>query len=269
MSITNTKVKKNSAERLVNSSVPLTITVRLTWFIVAILSWCVVTYFHLVSSLIIPSPYSVFIAAKNIGPDVFFHSATTLARGLGGFILGSMIGVALGSLVQYNRIAQLIAEPMLDASRPVPALALLPFFILIFGFSELGRALLIVLNVTIFISLTTVESIAKVPEPWVRFSRISGLSRIGIFYRILLPGAIPWLSGPFRLGLALSFTLTIAAEFMGAQYGLGFLINTARVNLATPTIWLSIILLGLVCQISDSILVSIFNRLTFWYQTSS
>jgi ABC-type nitrate/sulfonate/bicarbonate transport system permease component len=84
----------------------------------------------------------------------------------------------------------------------------------------------------------------------------------------LLPGATPWLSGPFRLALALSFTLAIAAEFMGAQTGLGFLINTARVNLATPTIWLAVLMIGLICQLADQVLVRVFNRLIAWYQTT-
>jgi ABC-type nitrate/sulfonate/bicarbonate transport system permease component len=174
----------------------------------------------------------------------------------------------LGVFVQYSRVARIFAEPALDASRPVPALALLPFFILIFGFSEFGRMTLIVLNIAVFVTLATVEALAKVPEAWVRFARVSGMSRAAIFRRVLVRGSLPWLSGSFRLGLALSFTLAIAAEFMGAQYGLGFLINTARVNLGTPTIWLAVLTLGVICQLADFLVVRIFRGLTMWYQTS-
>lgn len=259
---------RRASRPLVNSARPLPLWVRLTWFVVVFFLWWVVAEMEVVSSLIVPSPSSVVSAAMDIGSDLPLHALVTFMRGVGGFILGALAGLGLGVLVQYSRISRIVAEPALDASRPVPALALLPFFILIFGFSETGRITLIVLNIAVFIALATVEAIAKVPEAWVRFARISGMPRAAIFRRVLFRGAMPWLSGPFRLGLALSFTLAIAAEFMGAQYGLGFLINTARVNLAIPTIWLSILTLGIICQLADFLLVRIFKRLTMWYQTS-
>jgi len=254
--------------RLINSSKPLSLWVRLAWFATVVLVWWFVAREKLVSTLIVPPPLTVLQSARDIGADLFLHIFMTFARSLGGFAAGAVLGVVLGALVQYSRVAQIVAEPALDSSRPVPALALLPFFILIFGFSETGRLTLIILNVMVFISLATMEAIAKVPESWVRFARVAGVSKSRIFTQILLPGAVPWLTGPLRLALALSFTLAIAAEFMGSQHGLGFLINTARVNLATPTIWLSIILLGLGCQLADRGLVSVCSRLSSWYQTS-
>ncbi len=253
---------------LVNSAQPLALVVRLLWLLVAFVLWWACAHWGVVSSLIVPAPASLLSAARDVGSELGAHVLTTFARGAGGFILGSALGFLLGVSVQYSRTARLLAEPAMDASRPVPAVALLPFFILIFGFSEKGRAILIVLNIAIFTSLATVEALAKVPEAWVRFARVSGMTRAQIFRRILVPGTLPWLSGPFRLALALSYTLAIAAEFMGAQQGLGFLINTARVNLATPTIWLAVLLIGAICQITDFALVKIFQRLTAWYQTS-
>jgi ABC-type nitrate/sulfonate/bicarbonate transport system permease component len=215
-----------------------------------------------------PPPTSILVAARNIGPELWIHIGATLARGIGGFLVGTILGVGLGALVQYSKLARVFWEPALDASRPVPAIALLPFLILIFGFSEIGRAVLIVLSILVFTSLAMIEALASVPEAWIRFGRVCGMSRARIFTQVLLPGTLPWLVGPFRLALALSYTLAIAAEFMGAQQGLGFLINTARVNLATPTIWLAILLIGVICQLTDMILVWIFRQTTMWYQGS-
>ncbi|MEI9988477.1 MAG: ABC transporter permease subunit [Rhizomicrobium sp.] len=174
--------------------------------------------------------------------------------------------MTLGLLVQYSPWAQRVFVPFLDAARPVPVIALLPVFILLFGFSEIGRVLLIVISTAVFVSIATNEAIAKIPEQWVRFARISGASRLFIYRHIILPGCIPFLGGAFRLSLAIAFTLTIAAEFMGAQIGLGYLINTARVNLAIPTVWLAILILGLLCQALDLVLDYVFRDLTSWYR---
>jgi ABC-type nitrate/sulfonate/bicarbonate transport system permease component len=81
-----------------------------------------------------------------------------------------------------------------------------------------------------------------------------------------LPGIVPWLIGPLRIALALSFTLVIASEFMGAQQGLGYLINVARVNLATATILLCVLLLGAIAQVLDVVLNAFMMRLSFWYR---
>ena len=253
---------------LLNSSRRLPYGARLVWFLVFLGIWYAIAETGAASSLIVPHPTAVWRAAENIGWTVWLHAAATFLRTVVGFVVGSTLGVAVGCLVQFSPAFRSVVEPFLDASRPVPALALLPFFILIFGFSELGRFVLIILSVAVFVAIATIEAMAKVPEAWVRFARVSGLPRREVFASILLPGSAPWLVGPMRLALATAFTLAIASEFMGAQYGLGYLINTARVNLATQTIWLAVLILGLICQAADIALVSTFKAATRWYQSS-
>lgn len=241
---------------------------RLIFFGSLIIVWGFVTHFSLVNSLLLPSPLAVIEAAGNIGLALVGHSMATVGRALLGLLIGTVIGVFLGLLVRYNTIAKVMTEPFLDAARPVPVIALIPFFILIFGFSEIGRILLVLIAVTIIIAVATVEAIETMPEAWFRFPLVAGYSRKRIFMRVILPGLTPWLVGPIRIALSISFTLVIASEFMGAQAGLGYLINAARVNLATPTILLCILLLGILAQVLDSILYYLMSKLNFWYQGS-
>jgi ABC-type nitrate/sulfonate/bicarbonate transport system permease component len=216
--------------------------------------------------LLLPSPAAVLDSAFNIGADLWWHTLATTLRSLVGLVVGSMFGIALGLSTRYSHIAKLIVEPFFDACRPVPAIALLPFFILVFGFSELGRVLLVAISVSIILAVATVEAIEALPEPWFRFALVSGFSRLKIFYSVVVPGMIPWLRGPLRIALALSFTLVIASEFMGAQQGLGYLINVARINLATNTILLSALLLGVVAQFFDLLLNMLISYFSHWYQ---
>lgn len=238
--------------------------IRFTFFVVAL--WFVTSWFELVSPLLLPSPISVIGAALNIGWPLAWHALATTARTLVGFLIGFGIGVLLGLATRYSRMAKLTLEPLFDASRPVPAIALVPFFILIFGFSEAGRVVLVATSVAIILAVAAAEATEAMPESWFRFPLVAGFSRRQIFYRIVVPAIVPWLRGPLRIALSLSFTLVIASEFMGAQQGLGYLINISRVNLATHTILLCVLMLGGIAQILDSMLNGTIMRLSFWYQ---
>jgi ABC-type nitrate/sulfonate/bicarbonate transport system permease component len=239
---------------------------RLLFTCVVIALWFSVSWIGLVNPLLLPPPNSVGEAILNIGPALGWHIFATTSRTLAGLIIGSSIGILLGLATRYSRVAKLTLEPLFDASRPVPAIALLPFFILIFGFSETGRIVLVAVSVTVILAVATAEAAEAMPEPWFRFALVSGFSRREIFRRVIVPGLIPWLRGPLRIALALSFTLVIASEFMGAQQGLGYLINVARVNLATPTILLCVLLLGAIAQMLDFVLNKMIMRMSFWYR---
>lgn len=239
---------------------------RIKFAIVIIILWFLVSWLNLVNALLLPPPLSVAEAVINIGPTLGWHALATTGRAVAGLLVGSICGIFLGLATRYSRAAKLSLEPFFDASRPVPAIALLPFFILIFGFSEIGRVVLVAVSVAIILAVATVEATEAIPEPWFRFALVSGFSRRKIFLKIVIPGLVPWLRGPLRIALALSFTLVIASEFMGAQQGLGYLINVARVNLATPTILLCALLLGVIAQLLDMVLNKFIARFSFWYQ---
>ncbi|MCC7055104.1 MAG: ABC transporter permease subunit [Gemmatimonadaceae bacterium] len=239
---------------------------RLYWFVAFSAIWFGLAETGFVSSLLLPHPLDVLRAVGNIGWKLVLHIVATTVRASVGFVVGFAAGVAIGFAIQYSLRVQRVFGPMIDAMRPVPALATLPLFILLFGFSELGRVCLIASGTAVFMATSTVEAVAKVPEQWTRFARVSGLDRRRVFRDVLAQGVVPLLVGPTRLAVALAFTLAIASEFMGAQSGLGYLINTARVNLAMPTIWLAVILLGLVSQAIDLLVTRFYGRSTGWYR---
>ena len=258
----------NSRQPLVQSTTPLSGVRRLIWIISFLALWAGLTQNDLVSPLILPKIGAVIQSIQNIGFTIVTHAVATILRATGGFILGGFLGIILGTYTQFSKVGRHILEPFWDASRPVPAIALLPLFIVLFGFSEGGRIALVSIGVMVLAATTTIEALAKIPEAWVRFARLSGMSKPEIFLRILLPGAVPFVAGPARIILAVAFTLAIASEFMGAQFGLGYLINVARVNLEIPTIWVSILVLGMVCLAADKLLVIALSHYSKWYKTS-
>ncbi len=226
--------------------------------------WSVVSGFNLVNPLILPSPIRVLGAVSDVGPILIRHLWATVFRVLLSYTLGVGLGIATGVLMQYNRKVFCVLDGLVETFRPVPPVALIPFFILIFGFSESGKIVITTLGVWLLITVTAVEAIERVPAAIIRWGLVVGLKRRELFRKIILPASWPEMRTGFRIALALAITLVIVSEFMGATYGMGYLISVSKVTLTTPTIFLSIMILGWTGWLLDRTLRLIFQLTTKW-----
>jgi len=229
-----------------------------------LLLWWAVARLRLVNPLLLPSPERVILAAQDIGPRILVHVVATLLRILTGFVLGCTIGVSVGVVMQYSRRAYVLLDGIIETFRPVPPVAAVPFFILIFGFSELGKVVIVTMGVSLVMAVTTVEAFERVPLGIMRWGLISGLDRRVLFRRVLLPAAIPEMRGGVRISLALAITLVIVSEFLGATAGVGYLISVAKVTLTTPTLLLAMFVLGWLGWFLDRVTRFLFNHWTAW-----
>src|SRR5690606_25006802 len=126
------------------------------------------------------------------------------------------------------RTVTAILDPFIEMLRPIPALALIPFFVLWFGLGDTGKILLIALGGAVVMVVTVYEALERVPRIYVDAARTLGVNTLGVYRTVLLPAILPTFWSGVRVSSALSFGLGIAAEFMGAQDGLGYLILLAR-----------------------------------------
>jgi ABC-type nitrate/sulfonate/bicarbonate transport system permease component len=230
--------------------------------------WAGLSYSGAVNALVLPPPDRVLLAVFDIGPALFLHFVATLTRVIVGFFGSLIVGITIGVLMQYYRRLYELGDGIIETWRPVPPVALVPFFILIFGFSETGRFLIVVLGTTLVVIVTVIEALDRVPPALIRLGLVVGLSKPQLFRRILLPAAAPFTKAGFRIALALAITLVVVSEFLGAQYGLGYLINVSKVTLTTPTIFLCVILLGVIGFVADFALRAGLNQISKWEFTS-
>jgi taurine transport system permease protein len=226
--------------------------------------WALLSYSGAVNSLVLPTPDRVFLSISDIGAPLVSHIAATTARIVVGFLAAAITGSAIGIFMQYNRAAFALLDGLVETWRPIPPVALVPFFILIFGFSEIGRLILVVLGTALVIVVTVIEAIDRVPPAIVRFGLVASLSRREMFISIVIPASIPTAKAGFRIGLALAITLVVVSEFLGSQYGLGYLINVSKITLTTPTILLCVFLLGIIGFLLDLALRAVFGYFAKW-----
>jgi ABC-type nitrate/sulfonate/bicarbonate transport system permease component len=227
-------------------------------------AWIATSYFGWVNSLLLPSPLRVIGAASDVGPKLLEHLAATILRIGVGFGLGVSAGMSLGILMQYNQRIYQFFDGIIETFRPVPPVAVVPFFILLFGFSEVGKILVTVIGVGLLATITTVEAIERVPAALVRWGLVIGLSRAKLFRLIILPAVWPEMRGGFRIAMALAITLVVVSELMGATHGLGYLISVSKVTLTTPTLLLAIVILGWIGWGFDRLLRYVFDKTTAW-----
>ena len=218
----------------------------------------------LVRSFIFPSPRQVIQAVIRISDIIPLDILYTLTRLFIGFFLGAMLGVTIGLLMSYSKIIDAFLDPLVESIRPVPVIAMIPFLIMWFGIGEAGKIFLITLGVFAIIVVSTLEAVKNVPKIYVRAAKTLGASDNQVFRTVIIPGMIPGIIGPLRVATALSFTLVVAAEFMGAQQGIGYRIMEARRLFFTDVILLNVVLITILAAIADRTVRAITDYLTRW-----
>jgi taurine transport system permease protein len=217
-----------------------------SWLTVLI---CIILWFLLtpkpVPELLFPSPASVFRAARTLGKGLAVDAAVTLGRVIAGWLAGVIPGILAGLWMTRSRAFFAVANPLIEALRPVPPVALIPFFILWFGLGSAGQILLIAIGCFMVMAVNTFGAVHTIPPIYVRAAASLGASTAAIYRTVIWPAILPSLVSGFRIASALAFALGVAAEFMGAQSGIGFLIMVNRRQLNTNTILLGIIVIGL------------------------
>jgi ABC-type nitrate/sulfonate/bicarbonate transport system permease component len=152
----------------------------------------------------------------------------SLGRVVQGFVIAALLGVVAGTLVARVALIENLVEPVLDVLRPIPPLAFLPLLVLYLGIGEASKIGFIAYSAFFPVFTTTREGIKYVDPLLVRAAQSLGASERDILRYVIIPAAMPNIMTGLRLSFALSFFVIVAAEFIAAERGLGFLINDAR-----------------------------------------
>jgi sulfonate transport system permease protein len=194
--------------------------------LVLALGWEIMVRLGISSGRLIPPPsriYEEFAELARSG-ELLRHLAATLTRVAAGFGFGTVAGTLLGALAGYSALARRLLDPSLQALRAVPSIAWIPLFILWLGIFETSKIVLIAVGVFFPIYLGVMGAILAVDRKIVEVGRVFRLSGAAMVRRILLPAVLPAYVISLRAGLGLGWMFVIAAEFMGASEGLGYLL---------------------------------------------
>ena len=219
--------------------------------------------------IMFPSPAKVIEAVGRISHLLGADVGMTMMRVLVGFTLGTLLGIGLGLQMAYNRKVFHFFNPLVESIRPVPVIAMIPFFLMWFGINEPGKLILITLGVFAIVVVSTLEAVRNVPPIFLRAGETLGASKYQLFRTIIIPAVIPELIGPLRVAAALSYTLVVAGEFMGAQSGLGFRIMEARRLFNPDVILVGVVVITGLSAITDTLIRKLTGYITRWSERSA
>jgi NitT/TauT family transport system permease protein len=212
-------------------------------------------------------PFSEVISAwwHLLKDGTLWHDTkASLIRALGGFAIAVAIGVPLGLLIGWYRLVAEVLNPVLELFRNTAALSLLPVFILIMGIGESSKIAFVAYACVWPVLLNTISGVESVDPLLVKSSRSLGFGSLRTFQKVVLPAAVPTIFTGIRLAGSFSLLVLIAAELVGANSGLGFLITYSQQNFAIPNMYAAIITISMIGIVLNQLLLLLERHFSTW-----
>lgn len=228
--------------------------------------WQYIGTIGIVSTTLLPTPVSIGEAFIDltVSGELFRHLKISVFRAAVGFLLGGGLGLLFGLWVGFFKRAEHTLDPTLQMIRTVPHLAVLPLFILWFGFGELSKILLIAKGAFFPLYLNTFLGIRGVDSRLFEVARVLEFNRFKLVTKLILPSAMPNILLGVRLSLGIAWLGLVVAELMGSSEGVGYMIMDARQFTQTSIVFVGIIIFAVVGKLTDSFVRYLETRLLIW-----
>lgn len=213
-----------------------------------------------------PPPSLVVIEMVNmIQNGILVDSViSSTLRVLAGLSIGIVLGVLCALIIGKSKRLDYWVSPILNLVGPIPALAILPLFIIWFGIGELPKIILITWTVFFPVLTNTLEGIKSVNPVLVRSALSLGASDRQIYQRIIFPSVLPSILAGCQISLGLAFSALVVSEMLGATSGLGYIIVDARNYFKLTNMYVAIIVIGIEYSLFSYGLKLIERRLLSW-----
>jgi len=221
-----------------------------------------------VSRVFLPTPEATAASlAEGLRGDLLGYTLATVGRMLEGWLLASVFGVMLGAAIGVSPSVRAWVQPTLEFIRPLPASALLPLAISIFGLNP-GMVLFVVAFGAMWpVLLATVHGFAAVEPRLSEVARCLQLPRAAFVWKIGLPNALPDILAGMRLSMTISLIVAVVGEMIASQSGLGQAILLAARSFRASELFAGIALLGLIGFASNALLAVAEKKLLRWQGT--
>lgn len=242
---------------------------KMKYFCISVVSVCTViviwflciNVFHMKSETVFPGPVKVFNTFLDKlhtkapdGATLQAHLWSSIKVALLGYALGALVGVPLGIAMAWNKWVDRFVRALFDLVRPIPGLAWIPMFILLFGIGITSKALVIFLGALIACIVNSYTGIRQTKETHLWVGDVFGASDSQKLFKIAIPTALPMIFTGLRVALGTSWTALVAAELLASTKGLGYMIQQARAISRPDIIIVGMLAIGAVGAIFDALL---------------
>lgn len=192
------------------------------------------------------------------------HLWVSLFRIFAGFFVGAIPGIVLGVVMGMSRSVRVALDPVISAVYVLPKIAILPLVMLIFGIGETSKIVIVAISSFFLVLINTTVGVRDIEPIFFEAARNYGANRWQMFWHVIIPGALPVIFAGLRLSLGTALIVIIAAEFVAAQYGLGYLIWFSWQMLMTQNMFAGLVVIMILGALFTGGLQWIEHRLMPW-----
>ncbi|RBP40655.1 ABC transporter permease [Garciella nitratireducens] len=240
-----------------------------TWTVIFV-GWYLSTHFHIVSSVLVPSPFQVWNTFLEIltkgynGISLIEHFGVSFRRLLIASFLAMITAIPLGLFSGYFDKAKAIIDSVVQFYRPLPPLAYYTLLILWFGIEDTSKIILLFLAAFAPIYIACVSAVTKMNQDYLFSAQSLGASQRKIFFYIVLPACLPEIFTGIRTAIGVAYTTLVAAEMVAATSGIGWMVIDASKYLKSDVIFVGIIFMGITGILIDKVLIFLEKKFVYW-----
>lgn len=192
-----------------------------------------------------PSMLVDVLVGMALSGELWGHLRISLWRVLAGFAVGALPAITLGLLMGWFRAVHAFFDPLIAATYPVPKIALLPLFLILFGLGETTKIVTVAVAVFFVVLITTANGVRLVDPILIEAAQSYGAKGRRLFFQVILPATLPAIFTGLRLGLGVALLVIVGAEFVASNKGIGYLIWISWSTLAVTKMYVGLVAIAL------------------------
>ncbi|MYZ48316.1 ABC transporter permease [Propylenella binzhouense] len=228
-------------------------------------AWEIASAMGAFSPLLFPAPHRIFAALWQMWLEgsLIADILGTLRRLVIGVAFGSVVGIALGALMGYVGAWERMLSPMVNFFLAIPGTALFPVTMMWFGLNEMAILFIIVFEVALTTIVSTWTGVKSIDPMTINAGRSLGAEGIALFWRVLIPAALPSIIGGLRIAFSRAWRIIIVAEMLVAiGHGLGYRLFWAREMFMSDRLYAGLLIVGVVGILIERVFLRPLEKLT-------
>lgn len=229
------------------------------WYVAAILK---------AGNGLIPTPYNVLTDGIQIAKsgELWSNIEASLVRIAIGYSLAVVVSIPLGFVIGWYSRVRVFMDPWVQFLRMIPGLAWIPMVILLLGIGDAAKIWLIFFGSMLACTVSISGGVRSIDRTLIRAARVLGATDRTLFWRVVVPGSLPYTFVGMRIALGNAWATLVAAELVAAHHGLGVMMDNAAQYFQVPTIIVGLISIGCLGLLMDRVIVLADNHLTKWQE---
>ncbi|MBM7570404.1 ABC transporter permease [Aquibacillus albus] len=234
--------------------------------ILVLILWEFLSRTGLIDHRFFPPPTLILSTLYQMGlsGELFNHIEVSLIRIICGFLLGVIPAICIGLLMGMYAPIRHFLSPLVMAFMPIPTLAMLPIILIIFGIGEFSKMVTIAISVFFPVVINTAAGVTNIDRIYVDVAKNYGANAKKFFFKIALPGSLPVMLEGIQMGQAIALLTIVAAEMIGANSGIGYVIWMNYKAFLLPQMYVGLVLISFFGYLFSLIIRGLQSKLIPW-----